>query len=73
MLIDGIVPREMHEYAKLLRTIRVGEQWTRLEAGVSGVNRDAMRFYKVLRAAEGLPAETSTPGRPPAEFSTPAH
>ena len=54
MLISGIVPREMREYAKLLRTIGVGEQWPRLEEGIPLNNRYAMRFYRVLRAAEGL-------------------
>jgi hypothetical protein len=55
MLILGLVPREMREYAKLLRTVGVGEQWPRLEQNISRDNRHAMRFYKVLRAAEGLP------------------
>jgi hypothetical protein len=55
MLISGVIPREMGEYAKLLRTIGVREQWERLEQGIPLENRYAMRFYKVLRAAEGLP------------------
>ncbi len=54
MLILGHVPREMREYAKLLRKLGVGEQWPRLEQEIPRDNRYAMRFYKVLRAAEGL-------------------
>jgi hypothetical protein len=55
MLISGIIPREMREYVKLLRTIGVCEQWARLEIGIPRENRYAMRFYRALRAAEGLP------------------
>lgn len=54
MLILGHVPREMREYAKLLRKVGVAEQWPRLEQEIPRDNRYAMRFYKVLRAAEGL-------------------
>ncbi len=56
MLASGIVPHEMREYAKLLRVIGVGEYWPRLERDVPRDNPYAMRFYKALRAAEGLPA-----------------
>jgi hypothetical protein len=55
MLALGIIPHEMREYAKLLRTIGVGEHWSRLERDVPRDNPYAMRFYKSLRAAEGLP------------------
>ncbi len=55
MLAAGIVPHEMREYAKLLRTIGVGEHWPKLEREVPRDNPYAMRFYKSLRAAEGLP------------------
>ena len=44
------------EYAKLLRTIGVGEHWPRLERDIPRDNPYAMRFYKSLRAAERLPA-----------------
>lgn len=54
MLISGVVPREMREYAKLLRTVGVGEQWPRLEREIPRDNQYAMRFYKILRMAEGL-------------------
>jgi hypothetical protein len=56
MLIAGVIPREMREYVKLLRTIGVREQWARLEAGVPRENRYAMRFYNILRSAEELSA-----------------
>ena len=46
---------EMREYAKLLRTIGLGEHWRRLERDILRENPYAMRFYKSLRAAEGLP------------------
>jgi hypothetical protein len=55
MLALGIIPHEMREYAKLLRTIGVGEHWPRLEREVPRDNPYAMRFYRSLRAAEGLP------------------
>ncbi len=56
MLATGIIPHEMREYAKLLRVIGVGEHWARLERDVPRDNPYAMRFYKALRTAEGLPA-----------------
>ena len=55
MLVSGIIPHEMREYAKLLRTIGVGEYWSRLERDIPRENPYAMRFYKSLRTAEGLP------------------
>ena len=54
MLALGNIPHEMREYAKLLRTIGVGEHWPRLERDIPRENPYAMRFYKNLRAAEGL-------------------
>ena len=56
MLVSGIIPHEMREYAKLLRVIGVGDQWQRLERDVPKDNPFAMRFYKVLRAADGFPS-----------------
>jgi hypothetical protein len=55
MLISGVIPHEMREYVKLLRTVGVCSQWPRLEREIPRDNPYAMRFYKVLRAAEGLP------------------
>ena len=57
MLISGIIPHEMREYAKLLRVIGVGTHWQRLERDIPRGNLFAMRFYKVLRMAEGSPVE----------------
>ena len=70
MLISGIIPHEMREYAKLLRVIGVGTHWQRLERDIPRGNLFAMRFYKVLRMAEGLPdsvAPASPSLRPSAE------
>jgi hypothetical protein len=55
MLASGTIPHEMREYSKLLRTIGVGEHWPRLERDIPRENPYAMRFYRSLRAAEGLP------------------
>jgi hypothetical protein len=55
MLATGTIPHEMREYAKLLRKVGVGEHWPRLERDIPRENPYAMRFYKSLRAAEGLP------------------
>ena len=49
MLIMGIVPHEMREYAKLLRTIGVAEWWPRLERHIPRDNPYAMRFFNGLR------------------------
>ena len=54
MLVSGVIPREMREYAKLLRTVGVGDHWPRLDRDIPRDNPHAMRFYKSLRAAEGL-------------------
>jgi hypothetical protein len=54
MLTSGVIPREMGEYVRLLRTIGVGDQWRRLESEIPRENRYAMRFYKILRASEDL-------------------
>ncbi len=55
MLVSGIIPHEMREYTKLLRVIGVGKHWPRLEGAIPRDNPFAMRFYKALRTAEGLP------------------
>jgi len=52
MLASGIIPHEMREYSKLLRTIGVGEHWLRLEREIPRDNPYAMRFYNALRMAE---------------------
>lgn len=54
MLVSGVIPREMREYVKLLRTVGVGEHWPRLDREIPRDNPYAMRYYKTLRATEGL-------------------
>ena len=55
MLVSGVIPHEMREYVKLLRKVGVGEHWPRLDREIPRDNPYAMRYYKSLRAAEGLP------------------
>lgn len=52
MLISGIIPHEMREYAKLLRAIGLGEHRERLERDIPRDNPFAMRFYNALRMTE---------------------
>jgi hypothetical protein len=52
MLISGIIPHEMREYAKLLRVIGLGEHRERLERDIPRDNPFAMRFYNALRMTE---------------------
>lgn len=54
MLVSGIIPHEMREYNKLLRTIGVGEHWQRLDRDIPKDNPFAMRFYRILREAAGF-------------------
>jgi hypothetical protein len=55
MLVSGVIPHEMREYVKLLRKVGVGEHWPRLDREIPRDNPYAMRYYKTLRTAEGLP------------------
>lgn len=50
MLIAGNVPREFHEYVRLLRKVGFDELWPRLEAEVPRDNKYAMRYFGYLRA-----------------------
>ena len=50
MLIDGNVPREYKEYAKLLRKIGFSDLWSRLETSVPKDNKYVMRHFNYLRA-----------------------
>jgi hypothetical protein len=52
MLISGIIPHEMREYAKLLRVIGLGVHRERLERDIPRDNPFAMRFYNALRMTE---------------------
>jgi hypothetical protein len=64
MLATGIIPHEMR-VREAAEMIGVGEHWPRLERDVPRDNPYAMRFYKALRTAEGLPATRRSPIRPP--------
>jgi hypothetical protein len=57
MLISGIIPHEMREYAKLLRTVGVGEYRQKLEENIPRDNPFAMRFYKILCPLDDLPSD----------------
>lgn len=48
MLLDGMVPHEYHEYAKLLRKIGVGTHWHEVEAKIDRSNRYVMRYYDYI-------------------------
>jgi hypothetical protein len=49
MLIDGRVPREYKQYARLLKKIGVGNLWNEIESRVDRSNPYVMRWYKYLR------------------------
>jgi len=55
MLLDGYVPHEFHEYARLLRHIGLGNWWPIIERDVSRDNPYVMRYYRYFR----LHAETT--------------
>jgi hypothetical protein len=57
MLLAGMVPNEFREYSKLLRVIGVAEYCDELDAKIPRDNPYAMRYYSILRAATGKPAE----------------
>ena len=48
MLLCGQVPREWHEYKRLLRVLGLGPLWSSLETGVDRSNRYVMRYYDYL-------------------------
>ena len=50
MLIAGHVPHEFREYAKLLRTVGVGEGWASVLGQLDQSNPYVMRFYEYLNA-----------------------
>ncbi|WP_228531083.1 MULTISPECIES: hypothetical protein [Myxococcaceae] len=53
MLIQGKVPHEYKQYAKLLRRVGVGEHWPEVEARVSRENPYVMRWFRYFRQAFG--------------------
>jgi hypothetical protein len=49
MLVEGNVPREYREYARLLRKIGFDKWWPRLSEQVPKENRHAMRYFIYFR------------------------
>jgi hypothetical protein len=49
MLLDGSVPREYREYAKLLRRIGIGSAWSQVEERVNRDNPYVMRYYRYFK------------------------
>jgi hypothetical protein len=51
MLIDGNVPHEYKQYAKLLKKIGIGEYWNEIEKRVNRSNEYVMKYYDYLKQA----------------------
>ena len=49
MLIEGSVPHEYKQYAKLLKKVGIGEYWDEIEGRIDRSNRYVMRYYKYLK------------------------
>jgi hypothetical protein len=49
MLLDGYVPHEFHEYAKLLRHIGLRNWWPTIERDINRDNPYVMRYYRYFR------------------------
>jgi hypothetical protein len=60
MLVEGWVPAEFREYAKLVRRIGRGAEWPSVRARVHETNPHVMRYVRYL---ETHAAETPTSGR----------
>lgn len=50
MLIEGNVPHEYKQYAKLLKKIGIGNYWEEIESGINRSNEYVMRYYEYLKA-----------------------
>ena len=50
MLVAGDIPHEFREYAKLLRKVGTGEQWSAIHKRIERSNPFVMRFYNYLNA-----------------------
>ena len=50
MLLAGDVPHEFHEYARLLRTIGLGDWWPIIEQNIARDNPYVMRYYQYFRS-----------------------
>ena len=51
MLIEGNVPHEYKQYAKLLKKIGIGDYWNEVEARINRSNEYVMKYYDYLRDA----------------------
>ncbi len=49
MLMDGHIPQEYGDYAKLLRQIGIGPEWSEVEAKVDRNNPYVMRYFYYFR------------------------
>ena len=52
MLLQGNVPHEYKQYAKLLKRIGVGPYWDEIESRIDQSNQYVMRYYRYLKDAE---------------------
>jgi hypothetical protein len=52
MLVAGHIPHEFREYAKLLRNVGTGEQWSAVHDRLDHANPYVMRFYTYLDDSE---------------------
>ena len=50
MLVEGNVPHEYKQYAKLLKKIGIGDHWNEIEKGIDRSNRYLIKYYDYLRA-----------------------
>jgi hypothetical protein len=53
MLVQGNVPHEFKQYAKLLRHVGAGDRWFQVEGRLSRENPYVMRWFEYFRAAFG--------------------
>jgi hypothetical protein len=53
MLLDGYVPHEFQQYAKLLRHIGLGSWWPTIEKNINRSNPYVVRYYEYLRDDAG--------------------
>ena len=51
MLIDGNVPHEYKQYAKLLKKIGVGDYWDEIDNRINQLNAYVMKYYDYLKDA----------------------
>ena len=49
MLIEGNVPHEYKQYAKLLKKIGVGDYWNEIENEINRSNEYVMKYYEYLK------------------------